>query len=60
MNLKNIRQEKGITQANLAEMLNVNQSTISKWECQTAGPTLATLQKITNVLNCSLDELLKK
>ena len=58
-NLKEIRRIKGFTQDELAEKLQLNKFTISKYEQGTREPDLATLEKIKIVLNCSYDDLLK-
>lgn len=58
INLKNIREQKGITQAQLAEMIGVTQGAVSAWETGRWEPTLATIRKASNVLNCTVDELI--
>nr|WP_233995346.1 helix-turn-helix transcriptional regulator [Levilactobacillus brevis] len=38
-NLKNLRENQGLTQTALAQMLNVSQRTISKWELGNSTPS---------------------
>lgn len=60
MNLKNIRERKNVTQNYLANRLEVDQSTISKWEKEVCSPNIQTLKKIAQVLNCTVDDLIKE
>lgn len=60
MNLENIRKEKQFTQLKLAKSLKVDQSTVSKWEKGVASPNIQTLKKIAQVLNCTVDDLIKE
>ena len=59
MNIKNIRKANKISQTQLAGKLKVDQSTISKWEKGISSPSIQTLKKISEVLECSVDELIK-
>ena len=54
--LADLRNEKGLTQEKLAEMLNINYKTISKWECGNSLPTLDTLTQLSEIYNVSLYE----
>lgn len=56
--LKKIRKEKHLTQAQLAEMLNVDTSLIGKWEIYNVMPSSDTLIKLCEILECSVDYLL--
>ena len=56
--IKEIRKEKGITQAQLAKLLGVTQGAIQFWENGEREPTLKTLKDIAKVLNCEAWELL--
>ena len=49
-NLKRVRQEKGISQRELAEMLSINESNISKWEHNKISPQVAWVYKIAEKL----------
>ena len=55
--LKNIRRQKGYTQKRLAEVLNVSETTISKYESNTAVPPFETVCSIAAWFNVSLDTL---
>ncbi len=59
MNLKNVRKNKNLTQKELAAKLNLDQSTISKYEKNIILPNIMILKKLAQVLGCSVDELLK-
>jgi transcriptional regulator with XRE-family HTH domain len=55
--MRQAREKKGMTQYELADVLNVNQITISTWERGTREPSIETIRKISITLNCSLDFL---
>lgn len=54
-----LRTEKGLSQGNLAEMLEVSRQSISKWENNSAVPELDKLMKLSEIFNITLDELVK-
>lgn len=56
--LKLARQQKGITQKQLAELLNVPVSTINRYENDNMEPRLNTVMQIAEVLHMSVDELI--
>jgi len=58
MGIKKMRQKRGLTQKNLAELLGVKQSHISRWEAGTYQPNATTLKKMAEVLNCRIDDLI--
>ncbi len=53
-----LRKEKGLTQLQLAELLNVTDKAISRWETGKGYPDIELLQKIAEVLEVNLNELL--
>ena len=55
--LAQLRNEKGLTQEQLAEMINVNYKTISKWECGNSTPSLDTLAQLCEIYDVSLYEM---
>ena len=60
---KNIRwylKENHITQAQLAEYCNVSASAVHKWVCAIAMPTFDNLIIMTNLFECTLDNLVAK
>lgn len=58
-NLKRIRSEKNITQGDIARLLGVSRSFVSKTENGKTNPTLATITKLAKAIGVSSDELLK-
>ncbi|KWZ34547.1 helix-turn-helix domain-containing protein [Burkholderia anthina] len=54
------RRARGLTQAKLAEMIDLEQEAISRWERGTRVPTLYRLQQLSDALNCSVDQLLQR
>ena len=48
----------GITQEELAAVIEVDRSTIAKWETGKALPRAELLPKLARALNCSIDNLL--
>lgn len=53
-----LRKEKGLTQAALAEMLNISNRTVSKWENGDGLPDITTLPDVALALGVTVDELL--
>lgn len=56
--IKEIRQEKGLTQSQLAEMLSTTQSTVGKYEREEIQLAVDTIIKICKVFEVSADYLL--
>ena len=59
-NLKYIREQKGLSQNKLANMIGVNQTTIARWEDDNRIPTIDNAVDISEKLNIPLPELLGK
>lgn len=57
--IKNARFKKGYTQSQLADLLNVSNKTISKWETGRGYPDITLLAKITSILKLDYEELLQ-
>lgn len=57
-NLRIIRKEKGISQENLAGLLNVSRQAVSKWEQNNGYPEMEKVIQLAEVLNISLDHLI--
>lgn len=55
--LKQLREEKGMTQQTLADMLYVTRQAVSRWECGARYPDLITTKKISQILGVTIDEL---
>ena len=45
-NIKKVREEKGLTQEQLAERLNVTRQAVSNWENEKTQPDIETLDRI--------------
>ena len=56
--LQELRKRKGLTQEELAELLYVSRTAISKWESGRGFPNLESLKSISKYFSVSLDELL--
>ncbi len=55
---KELRNEKSLTQAQLANILNVSQKSISNWEIGYREPDYDTLKKAANYFSVTIDYLL--
>ena len=58
--LKNARNEKGMTQEQAAELLDVSRQTISNWENNRSYPDIISVIKMSDIYSVSLDHLLKE
>lgn len=58
--LKKARNDKGITQEQAAELLDVSRQTISNWENNKSYPDIVSVIKMSDVYSVSLDHLLKE
>ena len=58
MKLKELREENGITQAKIAEQLNIKQNTYSQYETGVISLTAEVLIKLANFYDVSIDYLL--
>ena len=56
-NLARIRDSRGLTQTQLADMVGANQATISKIEKGVGNPTLSMIQRIADALKCDPADL---
>lgn len=59
-NLKKIRKEKGFSQEELAEIMNVSRQAVSKWEQGGGYPEVEKLLLLSSKLNISLDSLMSE
>jgi len=57
-NLKKIREEKNLSQHELARKLDVAQSTIAMWEASQRTPKLGELNRLARILNITVNRLL--
>jgi len=53
-----LRREKGLTQKELAERLNITDKAVSKWERDLACPDTQTIPRLAEILGLSVEELL--
>lgn len=56
-NIKTYRERAGLSQAELAKRLCVNQTAISQWERGVAAPSCDKLPELARALGCSIDKL---
>ncbi len=57
-NLKRLRKEKNLSQAELSKLLHVSQQTVGSWETGRAIPGSDTLNELADYFDTSTDELL--
>lgn len=57
-NIKRLRQNKGVTQEQLGEVLGVSSQAVSKWENESALPDILILPKLADYFGISIDELM--
>lgn len=59
-NVKKLREERKVTQQQLADAIGISFQAVSKWECETAIPDVGLLPDIADYFNVSIDELFKE
>ncbi len=59
-NLKKFRLAKGLTQEQVAEKLNINSQSVSRWECGTTLPDVLTLPELAKLYEVTVDDFYKK
>ena len=57
--IASLRKQKGMTQNELAEKMNVTDKAVSKWERDLSCPDINTISKLADILDVSVDELLQ-
>lgn len=57
-NLKALRKQKGLTQKQLADMIAVDQRTISAWEKGICEPSFDLLSKLCEIFDETFDDIL--
>ena len=57
--LQLLRKSKGFTQEELAEKLNVSRQAVAKWEAGRAYPDVMNLIQISDMMNVTVDYLVK-
>lgn len=56
-NLRLLRKRANLTQEEIANKLNISHQSISKWENNISLPTIEYCLPLTEILNCSLNDL---
>lgn len=56
-NLRVLRLEKGFTQAKLAEIVGLDQSTVSDYEAGRSEPIISVAMKLAKMFNMTVEEL---
>ena len=59
MMIASLRKEKGMTQQELAEKMNVTDKAVSKWERDLSFPDINTLPKLAEIFEISVDALMQ-
>lgn len=59
ISLRAYRKNYNLTQVQLAKMLGVSSSTVTQWELGDRKPNIIMLKKLSIILNCTTDDLLK-
>ncbi len=58
MEIKKIRESRGMLQYELANRMGVKQASVSAWESGKAMPSAENLIKLADILECTVDALL--
>lgn len=58
MEIKKIRESRGMRQYELANRMGVKQASVSAWESGRAMPSAENLLKLADILECTVDALL--
>lgn len=57
LNLRQVRESRGLNQKDLATAMSVGQSAVSQWETGESKPTYKNLIKLTEILECTITDL---
>lgn len=57
--ISQLRREKGLTQKNVAEALNISNKTISKWECGMGCPDASLWSELSKILGADIQTMLE-
>lgn len=60
ISIKGVRKERGLSQRGFANEIGVTQACVSQWENGQNYPKYKMLKKMTEVLECTVDELMKE
>lgn len=56
--IKSLRKQSGLTQIELAGMINTSHQRVSEWECGKVIPSVESLKKISGALGVSVSNLI--
>ena len=56
--IKELREQKGLLQKEIANLLGISQQAVARWENGQTEPDSETLAKLAEIFNCSVDYLL--
>ena len=57
MNIRQLREKRGIRQEDIATQLKIDRSTVAKWETGEAMPRSDKLPDLAKILRCSIADL---
>lgn len=60
MTLKELRQKSGLTQEQVAKLIDVDQAAVSNWELGKYTPTRKYREKLAKLYGCTVDELMEE
>ena len=60
MKIKALREQAKLTQAELAQRINMRQSTVSMWETGESLPRADLLPQLAKIFDCTIDDLYRK
>ena len=58
--IRELRQEKQLSQEELARRLGVDRSSVARWETGSNNPRIEKLLALAKIFGCSLDELVRE
>ena len=58
--IRELRQEKQLSQEELARLLGVDRSSVARWETGSNNPRMEKLIALARIFGCSLDELVQE
>lgn len=54
-----LRKERGLTQKNMADALNISNKTVSKWECGLGAPDISLWSDLSTILGADIHDLME-
>lgn len=57
MKIRELREAAGLTQADVARHLGLDETTVAKWEAGVSYPRAACLPKLADLFSCTIDAL---